>query len=206
MTKVDIALTLLASSALLSRTALAQPTVAANGIRNSASYALPGLPNAGVAQGSIFVIFGQNLGPAKIVEVSSFPLPTSAGLAGTSIQISVNGTNVFAIMLYTLETQVAAVLPSTTPIGTGTVTVTYNGQTSAPAPITVVKSTFGIFAVNQSGSGPGVLQNVNSQTDRPFNSPSESAQPGQVMILWGTGIGPVTGDMPQVRCRAICPT
>lgn len=194
MKKLNLAVFSLGFLAVLSQAAAAPPSIAANGIRNSASYALPGLPNAGIAQGSIFVIFGQNLGPAKIVQVSSFPLPTSAGLSGTSIEISVGGKNVFAIMLYTLATQVAAVLPSDTPIGTGTVTVTYNGQTSAPAPITVVQSTFGIFAVNQSGTGPGVLQNVVSQTDRPFNSQTESAQPGQVMILWGTGIGPVTGD------------
>jgi hypothetical protein len=57
-----------------------------------------------------------------------------------------------------------------------------------------VKSSFGIFAVNQSGTGPGVLQNVNSQSDRPLNSLTQSAQPGQVIILWGTGLGPVTGD------------
>lgn len=174
--------------------AAAQPVIASLGVRNSASYTLPGLPNSGIAEGSLFIVFGQNLGPAKIVQVSSFPLPTSAGLAGTSVQITINGTAVDAIMLYTLATQVAAVLPSSTPVGTGTMTVTYNGQTSAPAPITVVKSTFGIFAVNQSGTGQAVLQNVNSATDRPFNSPTQSAQPGQVMILWGTGLGPVSGN------------
>jgi uncharacterized protein (TIGR03437 family) len=180
--------------ALAAIPAAAQPVIASLGVRNSASYTLPGLPNSGVAQGSLFIVFGQNMGPAKIVQVSSFPLPTTAGLAGTSVQITINGTSVNAIMLYTLATQVAAVLPSSTPVGTGTMTVTYNGQTSAPAPITVVKSTFGIFAVNQSGTGQAVLQNVNSATDRPFNSPTESAQPGQVMILWGTGLGPVTGN------------
>ena len=184
----------LAATLLASHPAAAQPVIAALGVRNAASYTLPGLPNAGIAQGSLFIVFGQNMGPAKIVQVSSFPLPTSAGLAGTSIQITINGTSVDAIMLYTLATQVAAVLPSSTPIGTGTMTVTYNGQTSAAAPITVVKSTFGIFAVNQSGTGQAVLQNVNSATDRPFNSLTQSAQPGQVMILWGTGLGPVTGN------------
>jgi len=172
----------------------AQPAIAALGIRNGASYALPGLPNSGIAQGSIFIIFGQNLGPAKIVQVSSFPLPTSQGLAGTSIKVTVAGTTVDAIMLYTLATQVAAVLPSNTPIGIGTVTVTFNDQTSAPAPITVVKSSFGTFSINQAGSGAGVLQNVNSQADRPFNGATKAANPGQVIILWGTGIGPVAGN------------
>jgi uncharacterized protein (TIGR03437 family) len=184
---------LTAAIALAAIPASAQPVIASLGVRNSASYTLPGLPNSGIALGSLFIVFGQNMGPAKIVQVSSFPLPTSQGLAGTSIQVTINGTEVDAIMLYTLATQVAAVLPSTTPIGTGTMTVTYNGQSSAPAPITVMKSSFGIFAVNQSGTGQGVLQNVNSQTDRPFNSSTVSAQPGQVMILWGTGLGPVSG-------------
>src|SRR3990172_10846387 len=105
-----------------------QPSIAADGIRNGASYALSGMPNAGIAQGSIFVIFGSNLGPASLVQVSSFPLPTFEGLAGTSVKVSVGGTTVDAIMLYTVATQVAAVLPSSTPLGTGTVTVTYNGQ------------------------------------------------------------------------------
>ena len=110
----------IASAVLVPDRATAQPTIAALGIRNGGSYALPGLPNAGIAQGSIFIVFGQNLGPAKIVQVSSFPLPTSQGLAGTSIKVTVSGTTVDAIMLYTLASQVAAVLPSNTPIGTGT--------------------------------------------------------------------------------------
>jgi trimeric autotransporter adhesin len=178
---------------VVSQQAFAQPVIASLGVRNGASYALPGLPNSSIAQGWLFIVFGQNLGPAKIVQVAAYPLPTSQGLSGTSIQVTVNGTTVDAIMLYTLATQVAAVLPSTTPIGTGTIMVTYNGQSSAAAPITVVRSSFGIFAVNQSGTGPGVLQNVNSESDRPPNSPTQSAQPGQVIILWGTGLGPVTG-------------
>ncbi len=182
-----------ALAVLVPHRVLAQPSIAALGIRNGASYALPGLPNSGIAQGSIFIVFGQNLGPAKIVQVSSFPLPTSQGLAGTSIKVTVAGTTVDAIMLYTLATQVAAVLPSNTPIGTGTVTVTFNNQPSAPAPITVVKSSFGTFSINQAGSGAGVLQNVN-KSDRPFNAATKAANPGQVVILWGTGIGHVAGN------------
>ncbi|MBI4464977.1 MAG: hypothetical protein HY647_09760 [Acidobacteria bacterium] len=175
--------------------ALAQPSIAQNGVLNGASYALPGLPNAGIAQGSIFIIFGQRLGPATLVKVSSFPLPTSPpGLAGTSVKVAVGGTTVDAIMLYTSAGQVAVVLPSSTPLGSGTLTVTYNGQTSGAVPITVVRNSFGIFALNQAGSGPGVIQNYNSATDAPFNTVTEAARPGQVAILWGTGLGPVIGN------------
>src|SRR5580704_5113261 len=91
---------LTAAIAISAIPAAAQPVIASLGVRNSASYTLPGLPNSGIAKGSLFIVFGQNLGPAKIVQVSSSPLPTSTGLARTTIQITINGTSVDAIMLY----------------------------------------------------------------------------------------------------------
>jgi uncharacterized protein (TIGR03437 family) len=130
MQQLHLALIFLATAALLSQPASAQPTIAANGIRNSASYALPGLPDAGIAKGSIFVIFGQNLGPRRLSKSAAFQCPVQADWRGHPSRSPFNGTSVYAIMLYALATQVAAVLPSDTPIGTGTVSVTYNGQTS----------------------------------------------------------------------------
>ncbi len=41
--------------------------------------------------------------------------------------------------------------------------------------------------------GPGIIQNFVSQTDQPFNSPSKTAKPGQVVTMWATGLGPITG-------------
>ena len=65
---------------------------------------------------------------------------------------------------------------------------------SATAPIRVVKSAFGIFTLNQAGSGPGVFQNANSGTDQPVNTLTVGARPGQLVIIWGTGLGPATRD------------
>jgi uncharacterized protein (TIGR03437 family) len=171
-----------------------QPTIAANGVVNGASYARPGFPNGGIAQGSIFTIFGDNLGPANYVQVDTFPLPTSAGLAGTRVTVTVGSTTLDAIMLWTLKTQVAAVLPSNTPLGQASVRVIYNGQTSNAVPITVVARSFGTFAVNQAGSGPGVIFNFNTEADQPLNAGNRPARPGQTLVLWGTGIGAVTGN------------
>ena len=98
------------------------------------------------------------------------------------------------IMLYTMAFQVAAVLPSNTPVGDGTVQLTFDGQTSNLLPIHVVERSLGIFARNQSGGGPGIIQNFNSEADQPINSILEAAAPGQTEILWGTGLGPVVGD------------
>jgi uncharacterized protein (TIGR03437 family) len=167
-------------------TAAGQPSIAAGGILNNASYIPSGLPNADIAQGSIFVIFGSILGPSSTVQQPSYPLQTTLG--GTSVKVTVNGTTVDAIPIYTSATQVGAILPSRTPVGTGTVTVTYNNQTSAAAPIKVVPSSFGVFTLNQAGSGPGIVTNANYQT----YGPSSSAHSGDTIIIWGTGLGPIT--------------
>lgn len=174
----------------LAAVSYAQPRINAGGVTNAASYISPDLPGGAVARGSFFVIKGANLGPAQIQVNSTLPFPTS--LAGTSVRVTVGGTTVDAYMYYTSAEQVAAILPSNTPAGTGTVTVTYNGQTSATAPIRVVDSAFGIFTLNQAGTGPGVLQNAVSGTDLRINTLTESARPGQVVIIWGTGLGPVS--------------
>ena len=164
----------------------AQPV--ATGAVNSASFARSDLPNGSLAQGSIFSVFGSSMGPAALAQSTSFPLPTE--LAGTSVQVTVAGTTVDCIMLFTVAGQLAVILPSNTPLGDGTLTVTFNGQTSAPLPITVVAHSFGIFALNQAGSGPGVF------TDLAFSPRTvlDSATPGEQLDVWGTGLGAVAGD------------
>ncbi len=170
----------------------AQAPMITGGPVNAASYVIQGLPNANIAQGSMFVLFGNNIGPPEIANAFNFPLPTT--LSGTSIQVTVGGTATKAIMLFAVSSQVAAILPSTTQIGSGTLTLAFNGQTSNAVPINVVPSTLGIFTRNQNGSGPGVLFNFNSQSDQPLNSLVEAAHPGQVLTLWGTGLGAVIGN------------
>ena len=174
---------LLAAVAL---TAAAQPSITA--VENAATNVLPGLPNSAIAQGSMFVVKGSGLGPASVVEATKFPL--AASLAGTSVQITVGSTTVSGIMYYSLASQIAAILPSTTPTGTGTVTVTYNGSASSPAPITVVPSNIGVFTVTTSGIGDAVATLANNTLVTPTNAPN----PGDTVVLWATGLGPVTSD------------
>jgi uncharacterized protein (TIGR03437 family) len=164
----------------------AQPVV--TGVANVASFAVSPLPHSGIAQGSMFTVFGSGLGPASIQLVSSFPLPTMLG--GTSIRVTVGGTTTDAIMIFSLAGQVAAILPSNTPPGNGTLIVSFASQSSAAFPIRVVRSSFGIFALNQAGSGPAIVTDPNFVP----NTLVQSANPGDVMILWGTGLGPVPGD------------
>ncbi len=166
-----------------------QPSpVAVTAITNSASYAPSAPEQSGIAQGSLFIVFGYSLGPAQIEQSRSFPLQLR--LAGSSVQVQVEGSAVDAIMIYTSANQLAAVLPSRTPVGNGTLTVTYNGMISNAARIKVVQSAFGIYTAAQNGRGPGVV----TDTAYRVNRTSYAANPGETLTIWGTGAGPVSGD------------
>ncbi|MEN6602523.1 MAG: hypothetical protein ABFD86_08890, partial [Bryobacteraceae bacterium] len=175
---------------LLAGLALAQPTIEGP-IMNVASYLLPGYPAFGVAQGSMFVVFGRNMGPRGMYQAETWPLPKD--LVGTSLQVTVGGVTVDAIMVYTSATQLAAILPSNTPTGDGTISVTYAGQVGLPAPIRVVPAAFGIFTLNSQGNGPAVIQIVRGAA-RPVNTLLEAAHPMELVSLWGSGLGAVTGN------------
>ncbi|HYI92452.1 MAG TPA: hypothetical protein VEX68_02820 [Bryobacteraceae bacterium] len=85
---------------------------------------------------------------------SAFPFTTAIG--GTSVRINFGATAVDAIMYYAGATQVAAILPTNTPLGDATVTVTYNGRTSSLFRFKVVRSAFGVFTVSQSRLGDAI--------------------------------------------------
>jgi len=168
----------------------AQPTVTSGSVLNAASYSYPGLPGGSIAQGSMFVLFGSKLGTNAII--GNYPLSNTLG--GSTIQVTSGGTTVNAIPIYTTAGQVAAILPSSTPVGAATLTLTNGTQTSASVDVQIVPSSFGAFTINQAGSGPAVIQDYVSSTELPVNTIAAPAYPGQTVILWGTGLGPVTGN------------
>src|SRR4051812_11715937 len=81
---------------------IAGATPQVRSILNAASYAQSGLPNSGIARGSMFVVFGTELGPADLRQAAGFPLQTSLG--GTSIRVSVGTTTVDALLVYVWAT------------------------------------------------------------------------------------------------------
>ena len=170
----------------LAASAAGQPVVSS--ASNAASSVDAALPNGGLAQGGMFVVYGSRLGPASLAVVDAFPL--QANLGGTSVRVTVGQTAVDALMVYAVASQVAAILPSSTPVGAGTLTVTFGGQTSAPLAVRVERSRFGIFTLNQAGSGPGIF----TDPANAVNTLVQPAQPGSVWVIWGTGIGPVSGN------------
>ncbi len=177
------------------KAAFAPPVITS--VQNAASNIAFNFP---LAQGGVFVIKGTALGPGKISIASAAFQSTS--LSGTSVAVNVGGTKVDALMYYTSSGQVAALLPSNTPTGSASFTVTTNGLTSKPVVQTVAASNLGIFTVNSSGQGPGIVTYadyslVSANKANPCGGPNTAcgaANPGDTLILWATGLGPVTGD------------
>lgn len=180
---------------LFSFTLLAQPVPEINrgGVVNVASFVPDGVPNAGIAQGSIFAVFGRGLGPAQLVASRGLPLPTT--MEGVTVRITAAGTASNAPLIYVSAGVIAAVLPSATPLGEAALTVTFGARTSPPTAFRVVPCAFGIFTRNSAGFGPAIVQNFISAAEAPqLNSILEPARPGQIAVLWGTGLGAITGS------------
>lgn len=182
----------------------AQPVI--SGVQNNYSYILPNLPNYGIAPGSLFVIVGTGLAkPGSLaypLQDPSQTLPFS--LNGATVSVTVNGVNGNGVttqpaLYYATPTAIAAVLPSSTPLGSlAAVTVTYNDTPSQPYNTSVVQSAFGFDTYYGTGSGmaaatdnlDGYLVDPSCDADRDdIKKCIRSAQPGETVVFWGSGVG-----------------
>jgi uncharacterized protein (TIGR03437 family) len=189
-------------TSLLAGAVSAQPTISA--VVNNASGILQGLPNGGIAQGSIFLLVGSGMGPTPTA-ISTAPFQ-SANVGGTTVTVtSSSGATANVPLYYTSDAQVSALLPSNTAVGSATITVSYGGSTSASASFLVAANNLGIFTEGQNGQGPAIVTNPDYSLisaapgtgtlagggPGTFNG---AANAGDTLILWGTGLGPVSGN------------
>jgi uncharacterized protein (TIGR03437 family) len=87
------------------------------------------------------------------------------------------------VLYYVSPTQIAAVLPSSSPTGTGMLVVYCDEQVSAPVPIRIVPSVFGFDY--WSGAMAVATDNVTGK----LITTSNSAEPGETLTFWGSGVG-----------------
>lgn len=199
-------LTVVSALAAAMGVAAGQPTITS--VANAASNLPQGLPNSGIAQGSIFIVKGTGLGPDTIAFAQT--AFQSSTLAGSSISVTVGSTTVNALMYYASAAQLAALLPSNTPTGSGTLTVTYSGTASSTFAVQVVANNIGIFSFSQDGQGlaiatypdyslvsavpgTGTLADTCSAGKACPYTYGGAPHPGDVITLWATGLGAVSG-------------
>jgi uncharacterized protein (TIGR03437 family) len=134
-----------------------------------------------IAPGEVIVIYGSNIGAAKLTgyQVSNGQITTS--IAGTSVYV--NGAP--SPMLYTSANQVSAIVPFGVTGSTAQVFVLNQGQTSAPVTVAVQPTAPAVFTLNASGTGQAAAIN----SDRSVNSGSNPANGGSTVTLFITGAG-----------------
>lgn len=133
----------------------------------------PSLPGGSIARGSRFSILGLRLGKTtKEVSVSLAQGSSSVAVPVLSVE----------------PTRIEALLPEDAPLGSGRLIVIRTGESSRPFDVKVVPSSFGIFTVNQSGWGPGLIDVA--VAGKPVRvSSANPARPGDTVTLTGTGLG-----------------
>ncbi len=163
------------------------------GVTNNYSYIPTGFPNSGIAPGTIFLIFGSSMSqaPAGAVTLQDTVTGIPTQLLGATLSVSAGGKTFTPGMYYATPTQIAAVLPSGTPTGTATITVNYNNATSNAFQFQVVPSALGLNTYYGTGSGLVIAVNAANGTIYGYTN---SAKPGDTIILFGSGLGADTAD------------
>jgi uncharacterized protein (TIGR03437 family) len=194
-----MALTVLSFASPVAPFAATGPTI--KQILNNSSGTPPGLPNYGIAPSSIFIVTGTGLAdPGTPVLQSSAAPGLRLTLNGASITVVVNGVTTHPALYYTSPTQLAAVLPAATPVGTGTLTVIYGGVPSNAATLLVVASAVGIGQFNQIPIPSGTFNPsaaIGIATDNTTGALltfTNSGVPGEIITLWATGLGADPAD------------
>ena len=151
------------------------PAIRTGGVVNAASRTPSILPGGPIARGALFDIEGIRLG-------------TSAKT--TSVTVSARGSSLRVPLFAVSPQRIEGRLPVGAPLGDVSLIVTVNGLPSPPYPLKVARANFGIFSRSQKGWGPGRVENQAADGSRSANGLRNSAQPGQTLVLSGTGLGP----------------
>ena len=164
---------------------LEPPAVFDGGVVNNASFAPSPAP---VAPGSIAAVFGDNLNRGLVVLSSDFgpdgKLVTTLGGASATV----NG--IPAPMFYSTPGQLGIQIPfELAGQSTAEVRVIVGGAVSLSRTFFLDTYAPGIFTTSQDGRGTAVVLHQNGVTPVTTQAP---ARPGEVVVMFATGLGPLS--------------
>ncbi|HWF46103.1 MAG TPA: IPT/TIG domain-containing protein [Bryobacteraceae bacterium] len=158
------------------------PSISAGGFVSAASFVAA--PNNQVAPGQIISIFGQNFTASSGANAGSIPLPTQLGPQNTSITACGKPMPLYNVF----PGQINAELPLECP-GAGTITATISaGGATSTQTFTVAPAAPGIFTVNASGTGDGIILHA----DNTLITSAKPAAAGETVVIYATGLGPTS--------------
>lgn len=157
--------------AVFDRTPFVQP----NGVVNGAGVT----PDAVVAAGSVVSVYGASLSEESVVGPGS---PMSQTLAGVTVRIG----DRLAPLFFVSPNQINLQLPDLTP-GTYTVTVSPFGSKDVTAAFTVARNAPGVFQRADLDKQIALAMHE----DGSVVSAASPARRGELLLLYGTGFGPL---------------
>jgi uncharacterized protein (TIGR03437 family) len=159
----------------------ATPVIGSGKISNGASYA----PQAPLAPGSFFAIFGTALADDAL-SASTVPLPTT--LANSTIVVAGRP----APLIYASSVQVNAIVPYGIAVNTAQqVAVSRGNSISVPQQITIAAAAPGVFTLDGSGQGQGIIVGVKASGVQAVADPAHPVSAGDVLVIYCTGLGEV---------------
>jgi uncharacterized protein (TIGR03437 family) len=150
------------------------------GIVNAASFAPPGNP---IAPGQFVTLFGTGL--ASSDRTATAPYPTSLN----GITVLVNGKA--SPIRFVSSGQINFLVPYSTTGPTATIVVQNNGTPSNTVTVPVATTSPGVYALDQSGSGPGAILHA----DYSVVNAGNPAAAGETVLVYLTGMGTVTPNV-----------
>jgi uncharacterized protein (TIGR03437 family) len=156
----------------------ALPVATAAGVVNAASF-----QGGAVAPGELVTIFGTGIGPATLatLQLTAFNFVDSL-ISDTTVLFD----GIPAPLIYVSAGQTTAIVPYSVSGKSSTqMVVVYQGRKSQPVTIPVTTAAPALFSADSSGKGNGAILNQ----DNSPNSPSNPADKGSTVVLFGTGEG-----------------
>jgi uncharacterized protein (TIGR03437 family) len=163
----------------------AVPALPEGAVVNAASFAAHPAP---LAPGSIAVVFGSSLNNGSTVLSSG--LDSDGKLLKTLGGATVMVNNIPAPILNSTPGQLGIQIPfELAGQTTATIRVSVSGEASTTRTIFLDTAAPGIFTLSQDGKGPGVIFHEDGTS---LVTSSNPARPGEVVVMYGTGLGLLT--------------
>lgn len=147
------------------------------GVYNAASYAPAGNP---ISPGEFITLFGTGL--ANTAKTAAPPYP-AGGFNGVTVLINKNPAPIYFVN----ANQINALVPYATTGPTATIVVQNGAATSNTVTVPVAGTSPGIYAIGQSGAGPGAVLHA----DYSIVNSTSPAHGGEALQIFLTGMGAV---------------